>query len=104
MFKPQEEGTSPSKTLAWNVPIGECGITTSEVAASGTQGQAGYTPAQIHHVLYLNPSATCVPVMHQLKLTCKHDVDHDERMVLKIDSKAFVNIFLKTVKVPQMSK
>ena len=81
MHKPQEEGTGSSKTLAWNVPIEECGITTTEVAASGTQGQAGYTPAQLHHVLYLNPSATSVHVMHQVKLTCKHDVVLDERMV-----------------------
>ena len=76
--KPQEEGTAPSKTLSWNVPIGECGITTTEVTTT--------TPNQIHHVLYLNPSANSGHVMHQVKLTCKHDVVIDERMVFKIES------------------
>ena len=59
-------------------------MTTSEVAASGTQGQAGYTPAQVHHVIYLNPSANSAHVMHQVKLTCKHNIYIDERNVLKI--------------------
>ena len=55
-------------------------------------------------MLYLNPSASSVHMMHQVKLTCKHDVVLDERVVLKIDSKAFVDVFLKTVIVPQLLK
>lgn len=81
-LQPQQDTTA--QTLAWNVPIGNCGMTTSEVPASGTQGQAGYTPAQVHHVIYLNPSANSAHVMHQVKLTCKHNIYIDERIVLKI--------------------
>ena len=94
MHKPQEEDTGSSQTLAWSIPILECGITTTEVAASGTQGQAGYTPAQLHHVIYLNPAATSVHVMYQVKLTCKYDVVKDERTVLKKVSTRLIFLYI----------
>ena len=79
------EGTGAAQTLAWNVPISNCGITTTDVAASGTDPTAsGYTPAELHHVIYVNAPAASAHVMHQVKLTCKHKVLIDERIASKL--------------------
>ena len=71
------EGTGADETLAWNVPISDCGITAETIAANGT------TPEKIHHVIYINPPAASAHVMHQVKLTCKHNTLLDERIVSK---------------------
>ena len=83
-LKPVPEGTGADETLVWNVPISNCGITASTVAASGTVGEADYTPEEIHHVIYINPPAASAHVMHQVKLTCKHVTLLDERVGFKI--------------------
>ena len=83
--KPESEGTGAAETLVWNVPINNCGITTTDVPASGNDPTAsGYTPAEIHHVIYINPPAASAHVMHQVKLTCKVKALIDERLVLKL--------------------
>ena len=71
--KPVSEDSGIGATLTWNVPMGNCGITQEDVPASGTEGQPGYTPAELHHVIYVNPPASSAHVMHQVKLTCKHE-------------------------------
>ena len=50
------EGTGADETLAWNVPISNCDIEATTVAASGT------TPEEIHHVIYINPPAASAHV------------------------------------------
>ena len=77
------EGAGSAGTLAWDVPISNCGITTTDVAASGTEGQPGYNPAEIHHVIYVNAPTASAHVMHQVKLTCKSKTVIDERIVSK---------------------
>ena len=77
------EGAGSAGTLAWDVPISNCGITTTNVAASGIEDEPGYTPEELHHVIYLNPSASSAHVMHQVKLTCKHNTLIDEKDVSK---------------------
>ena len=77
------EGTGADETLAWNVPISNCDIEATTVAASGT------TPEEIHHVIYINPPAASAHVMHQVKLTCKHVTLLDERD----GSKLIINYF-----------
>ena len=72
------EGAGSAGTLAWDVPISKCGITTTDVAASANK------PAELHHVIYMNPSASSAHVMHQVKITCKHVTLLDERIVSKI--------------------
>ena len=72
------EGTGADETLAWNVPISNCDITATTVAASGSD------PEEIHHVIYINPPAASAHVMHQVKITCKHVTLLDERIVSKI--------------------
>ena len=71
------EGSGAAQTLAWNVPISNCGITATTVDASGS------SPEEIHHVIYINPPAASAHVMHQVKLTCKHNTLIDEKDVSK---------------------
>ena len=81
--KPVLQGTGAAAMLTWNVPIRNCGITATNVAASGTEGQSGYNATEIHHVIYVNAPAASAHVMHQVKLTCKSKTVIDERIVSK---------------------
>ena len=71
------EGTGADETLAWNVPISNCDITATTVAASGSD------PEEIHHVIYINPPAASAHVMRQVKLTCKYETLADGRTASK---------------------
>ena len=75
--KPLSKDSGIGATLTWNVPMGNCAITQEEVPASGT------APAELHHVIYVNPPASSAHVMHQVKLTCKHNTIIYERTVSK---------------------
>lgn len=51
-----------NETLAWTIPIGDCGIKKTQVGST-----------EVHHVIYMNPPASSAHVMRQVKFTCKHE-------------------------------
>ena len=74
--KPKNETIDSVETLAWNIPISDCGIESKAAPESD--------PGQLLREIYINPPEKSALVMHQVTITCKQETFIDERIVSEL--------------------